>query len=109
MKITNSAAANAADQVQAARAAAATQPEKPVSPVRRTDSVRLSSAGRAMAERTQPARRDPGTELTPDQITEIRQRIVSGAYDSLEIVEAVARRILAEGDLAGHRPDEPTA
>jgi negative regulator of flagellin synthesis FlgM len=100
MKITKSTAASAADQVQAARAAAATQPEKPIAPARRADSVHISSAGRALAEQTQPVRSDPDAELTPEQIAEIRHRIVSGAYNSVEVVDAVARRILAGGELS---------
>lgn len=105
MKITKSHAASAADQVQAARAAAPTQPDKPVSAVRRTDSVRISSAGRALAEQTQPVRQDPDADLTTEQISEIRQRILAGAYDSLEVVEEVARRILASGELGSAPPE----
>jgi hypothetical protein len=58
------------------------------------DSVVISDAGRAMsAQDTQV------TDLDPRQEAVIRQRIVDGAYDSLEIVDQVARRILESGDL----------
>jgi hypothetical protein len=41
----------------------------------------------------------PFTGLHPSQEAAIRQRIVEGAYDALEIVDQVARRILESGDL----------
>lgn len=72
---------------------------EPVTPIRRTDAVHISSAGRARAEAELPVRGDPATPLTSDQIARIRERINSGAYDSLDVIEAVARRILAAGDL----------
>jgi anti-sigma28 factor (negative regulator of flagellin synthesis) len=39
------------------------------------------------------------TKLDPAKLAEIRQKILDGAYNSLESVEQVARRILASGDL----------
>ena len=73
---------------------------EPVAPVRRTDAVHISTAGRARAEAELPVRQDPASPLTSDQIARIRERIDSGAYDSLDVIDAVARRILAAGDLA---------
>jgi hypothetical protein len=72
---------------------------EPVPPVRRTDAVHISMAGRARAEAELPVRPDPASPLTSDQIARIRERIESGAYDSLDVMHAVARRIIAAGDL----------
>ncbi len=58
------------------------------------DSVSISDAGRAMS-----AQDSQVSDLDPRQEAVIRQRIVDGAYDSLEIVDQVARRILSSGDL----------
>ena len=54
-----------------------------------------STAGEATRFRAGGSR----THLDPARLAEIRQRILDGAYDSLETVEQVARRILASGDL----------
>lgn len=62
----------------------------------RSDSVQISDAGRALAAR------ESGSEpaaLSAERIAELRQRVLDGAYDSLEVVDEVARRILARGDL----------
>lgn len=72
---------------------------QPVPPVRRIDAVHISAAGRARAEAELPVRQDPGTPLSSDQIARIRERISSGAYDSLDVIDAVARRIIAAADL----------
>lgn len=62
----------------------------------RSDKVEISDAGRALA-----ARDDAGssTPLDPARADRIRGRILSGAYDTLEVVDAVARRLLDSGDL----------
>ena len=105
MRIEKSTQASQVSSTQAARSAAgSSQPEKPVTAVRRADSVKISDAGRALAQATEPVVRDADAELTAEQIAEIRTRIASGAYDSLEVVDAVARRILASGDLASPPP-----
>jgi flagellin-specific chaperone FliS len=49
--------------------------------------------------RTLYARDSQISDLDPHQEAVIRQRIVDGAYDALEIVDQVARRILDSGDL----------
>ena len=41
----------------------------------------------------------PKSHTDPARLAEIRQRILDGAYNSLETVERVARRILSSGDL----------
>ena len=38
-------------------------------------------------------------ELSPERSASIRTRILSGAYDTVEVVDKVAQRILASGDL----------
>ena len=66
----------------------------PASPVR-SDKVEISDAGRALAARD-------GREsqsLDPARAARIRGRILSGAYDTLEVVDAVSRRLLDSGDL----------
>jgi hypothetical protein len=88
-------------QVHAARVArgsgGSAQPEKPVEAVHRADSVRISPEGRTLSELAAAEATD--AELTPEQIATIRQRIQEGAYNSLEVVDALARHILARGDL----------
>jgi hypothetical protein len=78
--------------------------------VPRNDSVQISDAGRARAaELAQavegPAPAAPPSELTPERIDAIRQRILTGAYDSAAMVEQVARRILESGDLNLPKPE----
>lgn len=96
-----------ASQIQATRASADAQPNQPVPPVRKSDHVRISDAGQAMAEATSPVKQDFDAPLTPAQITGIRQRLASGAYDSPQFLDATARRILASGDLNALRAFEP--
>jgi hypothetical protein len=56
--------------------------------------------------RTAPARRPStrfadkaGDELSEEQIDTLRRRIADGVYDSREVAEEVARRMLESGDL----------
>lgn len=78
---------------------AASEAARAVSPtpssVDRSDRVSISDAGRALAARdgSEPAAMDPA------RAARIRDRVLSGAYDTLEVVDAVARRLLASGDL----------
>ena len=63
-------------------------------PVQRSgDKVQISEAGRELA-----AKASSGS-LTPERISEVRERILSGAYNSLEVVDQVARKMLASGDI----------
>lgn len=62
----------------------------------RRDSVELSPAAQAM---TTGATDQASATLSPERLAEIRQRIQSGAYDSLAVVDEVARRILDRGDI----------
>jgi negative regulator of flagellin synthesis FlgM len=87
-----------AEQLKSGRAVgtegAAKDAPQPTRSIPRPDSVKISDAGRALA-----ANEESRPELSPERIAEIRQRILSGTYDSLESVEQVAKRILASGDL----------
>ena len=59
------------------------------------DRVEISDAGRARATaRLAPA--DPGTS---DRLSEIRRRVLKGAYDTDQVVAEVANRILDRGDV----------
>ena len=62
----------------------------------RTDKVEISDAGRALAAREVEV---PIPGLEPARAANIRNRVLSGAYDSLSVVDTVARRLLVSGDL----------
>lgn len=72
---------------------------RPVAPMPsaadRSDRVEISDAGRALAARGG----DSAGSLDPARAARIRGRILSGAYDTLEVVDAVSRRLLDSGDL----------
>jgi len=42
---------------------------------------------------------EPPAELSPERIAAIRQTVLEGAYDSVDIMDRVARRILDRGDV----------
>jgi hypothetical protein len=65
------------------------------STVDRSDKVQISDAGRALAARDT----DSTSGLTPARAATIRGRVLSGAYDTLEVVDSVARRLMDSGDL----------
>jgi negative regulator of flagellin synthesis FlgM len=75
------------------------QAAQPASPVQRTDRVQISDAGRALAAQRAEAAGEPEKVLSPERVAEIRQRILGGAYNSVEVVEEVARRMLERGDI----------
>jgi negative regulator of flagellin synthesis FlgM len=62
----------------------------------KSDSVQFSSAGRSMAGRLQP---DQDNAFDPARVAELRTKVLAGAYNTLDIVDQVARRILTRGDL----------
>lgn len=78
-----------------------TAPAQPVAPVgRATDKVEISDAGRALAARESDSLDAKGrAELSPERVGEIRQRILEGAYNSMHVVDEVARRMLERGDI----------
>src|SRR5205085_12671363 len=63
----------------------------------RSDKVQISDAGRALAARGQNDEKASG--LDPARVDQIRSRILSGAYDTLDVVDTVARRLIDSGDL----------
>src|SRR4051812_2768065 len=67
----------------------------------RSDRVEISDAGRALAARDGDgaASATGAGSLDPARAARIRGRILSGAYDTLEVVDAVSRRLLDSGDL----------
>ena len=71
----------------------APEPVDPISPAGpRSDSVEISSHGRTLA-------RGLDAEMDPERVAELRRKAYQGAYNSLDIVDQVARRILTRGDL----------
>jgi negative regulator of flagellin synthesis FlgM len=76
-------------------------PAQPVAAVPRVDRVEISDAGRALAAQAggTEASAEAGREMSPDRVNELRQRVLSGAYDSLAVVDQVARRMLQNGDV----------
>lgn len=62
----------------------------------RSDKVEISDAGRALAARDGV---DGSSTVDSTRASEIRGRILSGAYNTLDVVDSVARRILDSGDL----------
>ena len=56
----------------------------------RSDSVQISSAGRHLAA---------SAELDPERTAELRTKVLTGAYNTLDVVDQVARRMLSRGDL----------
>ncbi len=68
-----------------------------LSQVERVDRVEISEQGRAMAE-AEGAQKTRGSQ-SPDRLASINDRIEDGTYNTAEMAEEVASRILASGDL----------
>lgn len=66
--------------------------------IRRVDAVQISDVGRALSGSDVEAS-DQADGLDPRRADEIRARVLSGAYDSVEMADQVARSILRSGDL----------
>lgn len=82
------------------RASQVTSPQAPVDPVapaRPADAVQISDAGLALA--SQGTATESTTSLDPQRADQIRSNILSGAYNSLEMADQVARSIIRSGDL----------
>jgi negative regulator of flagellin synthesis FlgM len=58
---------------------------------RRSDSVQISDAGRALS--------GASGSLSPDRVAELRKKVLEGAYNSTHVVDQVAKRILERGDV----------
>jgi negative regulator of flagellin synthesis FlgM len=67
---------------------------QPSAAARRGDDVQISDAGRALA--SQASSRG---EMSAERIADVREKILSGAYNSLEVVDQVARKMLISGDI----------
>lgn len=58
----------------------------------KSDSVQISAEARRMSVEQQDS-------LNPERVAELRQKVLNGAYNTLDVVDQVARRILTRGDL----------
>jgi len=66
----------------------------------KSDKVQISDAGRALAARAKNGSDAVSqSSLDPAKTDQIRSRILSGAYDTVEVVDAVARRLISTGDV----------
>ena len=86
------------DRAQPGATPAEPRPVDPASPppapgAVKSDSVQFSSAGRSLAGRLQDEAFDP------ERVAELRTKVLTGAYNTLDVVDQVARRILSRGDL----------
>lgn len=70
----------------------------PVGRAERTDRVDISSEGRAQAMEEARKNALPAARGS-DRLDEIRARIEAGTYDTPEVAEEVAKKLLASGDL----------
>jgi len=77
------------------RAAKTDADHHPAAQARRADRVEISEEARERAL----AAADEGTGLSPERLTEIRQRIADGAYDTPEVLDHVARAMIERGDV----------
>jgi anti-sigma28 factor (negative regulator of flagellin synthesis) len=68
----------------------------PVAPVPKADSVQLSESGKSMARKLDVEQRET---LDPERTAELRRKVLEGAYNTLDVVDQVARRIMQRGDL----------
>ncbi len=62
----------------------------------KSDSVSLSDAGRSLAARMDQQNKDA---FDPERVAELRTKVLNGAYNTLDVVDQVARRILSRGDI----------
>ena len=56
------------------------------------DSVQISDAGRRLNT-------EQANALNPERVAELRTKVLTGAYNTLDVVDQVARRIMTRGDL----------
>ncbi|MCO4099377.1 flagellar biosynthesis anti-sigma factor FlgM [Gemmatimonas sp.] len=66
--------------------------QSPASKPVKSDSVQISDEARRLNA-------DQRDALNPERVAELRQKVLAGAYNSLDVVDQVARRILTRGDL----------
>ena len=58
----------------------------------KSDSVQISDAGRRLSTEQKES-------IDPERVAELRNKVLTGAYNTLDVVDQVARRILQRGDL----------
>ncbi len=62
----------------------------------KSDSVTISTSGRSLVGRLEA---DANSTFDPERVAELRTKVLTGAYNTLDVVDQVARRILTRGDL----------
>ena len=62
----------------------------------KSDSVQISDAGRSLSGRLEKL---DAAAFDPARVAELRTKVLTGAYNTLDVVDQVARRILSRGDL----------
>jgi negative regulator of flagellin synthesis FlgM len=74
---------------------------QPAAKVERSDKVEISDVARQLAASTRgvDGASAPRAELTPERVAAIREKILKGAYNSIDVVDQVARKMLASGDI----------
>ena len=73
---------------------------QPAVSVERRDKVEISEAARQLAAGGSVHEASAGSSaLTPERVAAIREKILNGAYNSVEVVDQVARKMLASGDI----------
>jgi anti-sigma28 factor (negative regulator of flagellin synthesis) len=88
---------NQPDGTNTARPGPVSAPVSPVAPIsRQRDSVQISDSARTLASRAQA---DERAAMDPAHVDELRKKVFEGAYNALDVVDQVARRILTRGDL----------
>lgn len=63
-----------------------------------SDKVEISESARKLAASSGSVEAPRG-DFSPERVAMIREKILSGAYNSLEVVDQVARKMLASGDI----------
>lgn len=58
----------------------------------KSDSVQISDAARRLQS-------DSRNTFDPERVAELRTKVLTGAYNTLDVVDQVARRMLSRGDL----------
>ncbi len=81
-----------------AAAPAVNTPTAPLASTARVDRVEISDAGRALAAQRGGESEASGA-MSAERLAELRQRVLGGAYNSLDVVDQVARRMLQSGDI----------
>jgi anti-sigma28 factor (negative regulator of flagellin synthesis) len=73
------------------------KPVTPVSPASaRRDTVQISDSARTLASR---AESDNRAQMDPERVAELRKKVYEGAYNALDVVDQVARRMITRGDI----------